>query len=254
MFFHTDDHEGELLRRYYTAQGLEKEALDEAIFKAKAHLAAGFPLAYLIGEAAFFDLVFYVNEDVLIPRPDTERVVEQALSLLPPGGVFADLGTGSGAIAVTVARHAPQSRGFALDLSPKALAVAEKNAALCGVSDRLTFLAADLFSRPACPHPGGFDLVISNPPYIPDEEIEKFPGLVYEPRMALAGGTDGLAFYRLFLQDYRAWLKPGGAFVFEIGYDQKNAVTALSEALGYTCRVTKDYGGNDRVALIRPLP
>ncbi len=249
-FFQTTDHEGELLTRHFTAKGLTGEAFSAAMAEARAALAAGKPLAYLIGEEAFFDLVFYVNEDVLVPRPDTERLVEKAIALLPPGGRFADLGTGSGCIAVTLLHKRTDASGIALDLSEGALAVAKENAGRAGVSERLTFLLGDMLAGPLgeeC-----FDLILSNPPYIPRGEIARYPSLAYEPLTALDGGEDGLDFYRCLLRDYRKNLKPAGGFLFEIGFDQRAAISALADEFCYTCQVCRDYGGNDRVALLYP--
>lgn len=249
-FFQTTDHEGELLERHFAARGLTGEALLAARKEAREALAAGKPLAYLIGEEAFFDLVFYVNEDVLVPRPDTERLLEKAIALLPQDGRFADLGTGSGCIAVTLLHKRPDSSGIALDISPGALAVAKENAGRAAVSERLTFLLGDMLADPLGEE--RFDLILSNPPYIPRKEIARYPSLAYEPVTALDGGEDGLDFYRHLLGHYRKNLKPSGGFLFEIGYDQREAIEALAKEAAYTCQVFRDYGGNDRVALLYP--
>lgn len=249
MFFKTDDHEEELLRRHFTAQGLSGSAMDAALEAARDKLATGYPLAYLIGEQAFYNLVLFVNEDVLIPRPDTERVVERALPLLPYGGRFADLGTGSGAIALALAYNRPDVTGVGVDLSRPALAVAEKNAAAYGLSHRLTFCRGDLFGSPL--GRATFDLILSNPPYIPTGDIAAYPSLAFEPLSALDGGQDGLRFYRHILSSYGENLSPEGAFVFEIGFDQRTAVLALGAEAGYAGEVFRDYGGNDRVAVFR---
>lgn len=245
------DREEMLLREYFQKEGLSGQALDEAIRTAKAEIAEGRPLAYIIKEEAFYDLVLYVDERVLIPRPDTERLVEKVLSFLPKQGCILDLGTGSGCIPVTILKHRPDAFGKALDLSPDALCVARKNAALVGVADRLAFFEGDMTENPFGDE--RFDAIISNPPYIPREDIPKYPSLSYEPQMALDGGIDGMDFYRAILSLYRNNLKAGGGFFFEIGFDQGSAMRSLGERLGYTCEILKDYGNNDRVAVLFPM-
>lgn len=247
----TIDYETRLLREYYAKSALDGASLDEAVCAAKEEIAKGRPLAYIIKEQAFYDLVFYVDERVLIPRPDTERLVEKVLDFLPKGGSILDLGTGSGCIPVTILKHRPDAKGKALDLSPDALCVAKENAARVGVADRLRFDLGDMKENRF--ENERFDAIISNPPYIPREDIEKYPSLAYEPQMALDGGTDGMDFYRAILKGYRENLKSGGGFFFEIGFDQGSAMRALAERFGYTCEIYKDYGKNDRVAVLFPL-
>ena len=246
----TIDFESRLLREHFQKDELCGTALDEAVLAAKEELQKGRPLAYIIKEQAFYDLVFYVDERVLIPRPDTERLVERVLGFLPKSASILDLGTGSGCIPITILKHRPDAVGRALDISPDALCVAKKNASLVGVADRLTFQLGDMKQNPF--EDELFDAVISNPPYIPREDIKKYPSLSYEPQMALDGGPDGMDFYRVILSCYRGNLKAGGAFFFEIGFDQGGAMRALAETLGYTCEIYKDYGKNDRVAVLFP--
>lgn len=245
------DRETALLKEYFSKSGLCGKALEEAICQAKEEIAKGRPLAYIIKEEAFYDLVFYVDERVLIPRPDTERLVEKVLAFLPKSGHILDLGTGSGCIPITVLKHRPDAAGKALDLSPDALCVAKKNADLVGVDDRLTFVQGDMTKNPFGEE--RFDAIISNPPYIPREDIKKYPSLSYEPQMALDGGVDGLDFYRAILSLYRENLKEGGGFFFEIGFDQGDAMRSLAKTLDYTCEIYKDYGKNDRVAVLFPM-
>ena len=239
------------LETYYQSFGIFGKALEEKVSEGLRLIDEGYPLAYLVKEAYFYDLVFTVDERVLIPRPDTERLCEKAIALLPAGATFIDLGTGSGCIAVTVLHHRPDVRGYALDLSPDALSVAKHNAMRYGVSDRLTLLEGDMkevFSEGV-----SFDLIISNPPYIPSGDIPKYPTLVHEPQMALDGGEDGMDFYRFIIKKYRDKLTRDGEFIFEIGYDQGEAIRLLCEQSGLSCEITKDYGGNDRVARIIKL-
>lgn len=226
-----------------------EETGERSLASALVRLEAGEPLAYLLGEEVFWRYTFKVTPDVLIPRPDTERLVECALANLPPSGRFADLCTGSGCIAISICGERSDVSGVMVDLSPKALAIAKENAQTIGVADRLTALCADLLTD--SPLGGSFDLIVSNPPYIPSADIAEYPSLRYEPQMALDGGADGLLFYRALIARYADHLKPNGAFAFEIGYDQREAILSLAEAFGFDCTVTKDYGGNDRVALLK---
>lgn len=250
MPFDMMDLESRLLTEYFQKSGLCGDELADAIRAAKEEIAKGKPLAYIIKEQAFYDLVFYVDERVLIPRPDTERLVEKVLAFLPQNARFLDLGTGSGCIPVTVLKHRPDVCATALDLSREALTVAKKNADLVGVCDRLTFCEGDMTKNPFADE--SFDAIISNPPYIPREDIKKYPSLSYEPQMALDGGVDGMDFYRVILSTYRNNLKAGGGFFFEIGFDQGDLMRSLAKELGYTCEIYKDYGKNDRVAVLFP--
>lgn len=211
----------------------------------------GEPLAYLLGEEYFWRYRFTVTPDVLIPRPDTERLVELALSMLPKNGRFADLCTGSGAIALSIAADRPDSICDALDISSAALQVAKENAEALQVAQQVRFYCCDLFTED--PLTGEYDLILSNPPYIPSADIALYPSLAYEPQIALDGGKDGMCFYRAILARFAKHLKSGGAFLFEIGYDQGDAIHRLAKEFSYTCVVTKDYGGNDRVATLRKI-
>lgn len=235
--------------RKLLSEAFPEETGERSLSAALARMEAGEPLVYLLGEAAFWRYIFKVTPDVLIPRPDTERLVECALKHLPPNGRFADLCTGSGCIAISICGERGDVSGVMVDLSPKALAIAEENARSIGVADRLTALCADILSD--TPLSGSFDLIVSNPPYIPTADIADYPSLRYEPQMALDGGPDGLLFYRALITRYTDCLKPNGAFAFEIGYDQRASILSLAEACGFDCTVTKDYGGNDRVALLK---
>jgi len=215
-----------------------------------ARRAGGEPLQYLTGSQAFMSLDFLVSPDVLVPRWDTERLVEEALRLLTPLSrpLAADVCTGSGAIAVSLAKHLPGSTLYAGDISPAALAIAHKNAQRHDVASRITFFQGDLLQ----PLQGGglfFDLVTANPPYIPTAEWAGLPEDVRrEPRLALDGGQDGLDFYRRLIPQVKGLLKPDGHLLLEIGWDQGAAVAGLCRAAGFAAvRVLKDYGGHDRV-------
>ncbi len=214
------------------------------------------PVAFLRGFKEFYGLPFTVSPAVLIPRPETETLVQAALDWLGGLGegteaVVADVGTGSGCLAVTVAQRLPGVRAVATDRSPEALAVAQANAERHGVVDRVSFLCGDgpepLY---AAGWAGRLDAVLSNPPYIPTAVLaELAQDIAYEPREALDGGPDGLVFYRRWLPRFAALLRPGGLLAVEIGHDQAAAVTALAEATGALAEVSvlQDHGGRDRV-------
>jgi len=207
------------------------------------------PLAYVLGEWYFYDEVYRVSPACLVPRPDTEHLVEELIRRLPEGAVFADLCTGSGCIAISTLAHRPDCRAVAVDLSKDALALAKENASLNGVADRVEFRHADVLAG-ATLGDTRFDAVVSNPPYIVTAVIDTLePEVLREPRMALDGGEDGLRFYRAILSDYRRNVADGGFFLLEIGYDQGDALRSLCP-----CEIKKDYGGNDRVALWYPDP
>ncbi len=197
--------------------------------------AQGKPLQYLIGRQEFYSLEFEVTPDVLIPRPETELLIETALNLVPGRDAtvsICDVGTGSGCIAVTLLHELPNARAIALDVSPAAIAVAKRNAARHSVNERIEFLVSDCFSElKATDEP--FDLVVSNPPYVPAAQIEGLQREVrdYEPRLALEAGEDGLAVIRRLLAEVGSHLKGGGHFLFEIGFVQGEAVRKLIEPM-----------------------
>ncbi len=223
-------------------------ALDSAL----ARRAERYPLQYILGEWEFFGLPFSVSEHCLIPRPDTECLVERAIRAIPAGGRFADLCTGSGCIAVATLAHRPDLTAVALELYPDTLKIAEENAQKNGVSARFTPICADLLHGgvEALSSLAPFDAILSNPPYIPTAVIDGLsPEVHREPYAALDGGEDGLVFYRAILGDYAGLLKPGGKMLLEIGYDQGEALRGLCESYltGCSVSVLRDLGGNDRV-------
>ncbi|MBA4190567.1 MAG: peptide chain release factor N(5)-glutamine methyltransferase [Planctomycetaceae bacterium] len=190
---------------------------------------AGWPVAYLVGYRDFYLLSFEVSPAVLVPRPETETLVAEALAFLKPRTAPAvlDIGTGSGCISISIAHQKKDSHVTAVDVSPDALAVAKRNAAKHGVADRMTFLQGDLFA----PLPTGstFDLIASNPPYIAGHEFAALAPDVrdHEPGVALDGGADGLAYYRRIAATVGPFLKPGGRLLLEIGSTQDADVRAL---------------------------
>ena len=196
-----------------------------------ARRLAGEPIAYLTGMREFYGRPFRVTPDVLIPRPDTELLVEQALARIPSDLAVdvLDLGTGSGCIAITLALERPLARVTAVDRSPAALAIAQRNADI--LNARVEFLTSDWFDALAGRR---FDLVVSNPPYIADADPHLARGDVrFEPLSALAAGQDGLADLRHLIRGACAHLKPGGALLLEHGYDQAEGVKALLRESGF---------------------
>lgn len=219
------------------------------------------PAAYITGTREFWSLDFHVTGAVLIPRPETERLVEVALAVATElgGGKalrIADLGTGSGAIAVALAKELPAAEIFAVDLSADALAVARRNAARHGIADRIKFVRGDLFE--AIGARAALHLLVSNPPYIPTAEIAGLEPEVsrWEPCAALDGGPDGLDSYRRIAAHASNCLMPDGAVALEIGAGLGKAVTGLFESdCGWNdVKIYKDYAGNDRVVAARSVP
>ena len=227
-------------------ENVTSPALLDAVRRRESH----YPLQYLIGVWGFCGQEYEVNEHTLIPRADTECLVEEAVRCLPRGAHFADLCTGSGCIAVSTLCMRRDTSAVAVDLFPDTLAVARRNAKRNGVSDCVTFMQADVLA-PLEIEAGSLDAILSNPPYIRTEVVKTLaPELTFEPSAALDGGTDGLAFYRAILTLHRPLLKPDGIFVFEIGYDQAADLCALARVSGLSCRIVKDLGGCDRVAIL----
>jgi release factor glutamine methyltransferase len=215
--------------------------------------AGGEPIQYITGESEFYGLPFQVTRDVLIPRPETEHLVEKVVEL---AGRFAaprivDVGAGSGAIAVALAAKLPEARVTAIDISDAALALAKRNAAGNGVADRIRFLAGDLLG----PISGEqFEIIVSNPPYVAEGDRDSLAVEVreYEPPVALFAGADGMDVYRrLIPQAFRA-LARGGFIALEIGYGQNAAIRALLAGAGFEdVELTADLQGIPRVAAAR---
>lgn len=202
------------------------------------------PLQYIVGETEFMGLKFKVNSNVLIPRQDTETLVEEALKVVKQGMRILDLCTGSGCIIISILHNVTDVEGYAIDISKQALNVAKENAKLNDVS--VMFERSDLFDNVT----GTFDIIVSNPPYIRTEEIVKLMPEVqtFEPMEALDGKEDGLYFYREIVAKCKDYLNPDGRILFEIGYDQGEDVSALLREAGFKdVRVIKDLAQNDRV-------
>ena len=204
------------------------------------------PLQYITGEQEFMGIPFRVNDAVLIPRQDTETLVEEALKVIRPGMKVLDMCTGSGCILISILKNIVDVEGYGYDISKQAINVAKENAKLNHVN--ATFERSDLFEDVS----DIFDVIVSNPPYIPTDVISGLMPEVamYEPMQALDGKEDGLHFYRRIIADTLKYLKPDGKLLFEIGHDQGESVSSLMKEAGYKdVRVIKDLAGNDRVVI-----
>lgn len=224
----------------------EHRAAFKALIKRRVE---GCPVAYLVGYREFFLLRFEVTPAVLIPQPDTETLISEALTVLKGQAQprVLDLGTGSGCIAVTIAHQHHSAEVTATDISAQALEIAQRNADR-HAPDRIRFAEGDLFAAVTAGE--RFDLILSNPPYIAEGEFPDLPVEVreHEPRLALDGGPDGLAVVRELVHQAPAWLNPSGRLMIEIGYRQEEAVRGLFEAAGFANVATlRDRGGHPRV-------
>ena len=216
------------------------------------------PVAYITGTQEFWSLEFHVNRHVLIPRPDTEIVIETALQLLQSSATIRlkilDVGTGSGCIAIVLATQLPHARIIALDSETDALSLATQNANSLQTGRRISFCRGNLLTA-FSPRTTGFDLIISNPPYIDTKTLDSLQPEVrsWEPRPALDGGSDGLDFYRRLLYDAADLIRPNGWLVMEIGADQKDSVLQLGCSRRnfrfHSC--VEDYAGRDRVVVFQ---
>ena len=233
-------------RSYYYVHGEEDITQDAqkeyeiAVQKRAEHI----PFQDIIGEQEFMGLRFKVNSNVLIPRQDTETLVEQVLKIVKPGMKVLDLCTGSGCVLISVLKNAPELTGMGSDISKTALLVAKENAKLHEVDAE--WVRSDLFDNIT----ETFDVIMANPPYIPTGEILSLMPEVrdFEPENALDGGADGLDFYRKIAGQVKDYLNPGGYVYMDIGYDQGEAVSELMRNAGFTeVEVIKDLARNDRV-------
>jgi release factor glutamine methyltransferase len=209
------------------------------------------PVARILGIQEFWGLPFRLSPETLVPRPDSETVVEAALAAVAGRDArrILDLGTGSGCLLVALLHELPEAHGVGVDRSPAALAAARENACRNGVAERAGFAASDWGAALG----GRFDLIVSNPPYVTTEDIAALAPEVrdHDPLKALDGGPDGLAAHRAIFQDAGRLLAPGGRLVVEIGHDQEEGVRRLAAAAGLTVqRISKDLGGRARAAVI----
>lgn len=232
------------------------------------------PLAYILGKKEFYSMEFIVSPEVLIPRPETELLIEKAIkhfeasSALPHR--FLDIGTGSGCIAICLAKNFPQAEIIALDISEQALKIAQQNAQKHGVESQIQFLEIDIFdvilseTKDLVESTGSFtlvqddrqkkfDLIVSNPPYVKSDEIGKLaPELQFEPLQALSGGEEGLDFYQKLIPWTYSHLNAEGIALFEIGFDQTESIENLATKAGFQkVNILKDYAGHPRMAFLQ---
>lgn len=227
------------------------DELEAAVKKRCEH----YPLQYILGYWDFFNETYRVNESTLIPRQDTEKLVELAVRYIPENARVIDLCTGSGCVAISTLAARQDCRAVAVDIFPETLDVARENAESNGVGDRVGFLLEDVLHPEFMEELGRFDCILSNPPYIETHQIPLLDEeLSFEPGAALDGGDDGLDFYRVIIAQYKKYLNEGGIMLLEIGCDQAKPVSAIATAEGFRCEIYKDYGGNDRVAFLKAFP
>jgi release factor glutamine methyltransferase len=240
--------------RVYALTAAERAGFEALVARRGAHE----PIAYLTGEREFWSLPLSVRPGVLIPRPETEWIVELALRYAPrflqqrARCRILDIGTGSGNIAIAVAASLETIDVMAIDISPEALAVAQSNARACRVADRVRYIRGDLLT-PLNPRKARFDLLLSNPPYITAAALPALPATVrcYEPRQALDGGPDGLVFYRRLFSEGPQYLCDDGIAIIEVGHRQAGDVSCLlmQSAQWELLEVVKDYSGIERVVV-----
>jgi len=232
-------------------------SLSSDFFSLVRDRASGKPLQYILGMQEFRGLEFEVTTDVLIPRPETELVVDQVLdSFTGPQGTLIDCGTGSGCIAVSIAVESPQARVIALDLSAAALNVAKRNARAHNVLDRVQFLGGDLLAPLNVRRiEGKVDCIVSNPPYVPEKDFTSLQREVrdWEPKLALLAGSDGLTIYRRLIPQALAVLKKGGHLILEIGFSMKDSVSRLFQSGWQNIKVQEDFSGIPRVVVAQKL-
>lgn len=232
----------------------------------------GEPLGYVLGISPFFGEDFLVRVDkdrTLIPRSDTEILVQALIDRLHPGDHFLDLCCGSGCVALSALKNSPGTVAFGVDIDAGACRIAQKNAARMGLDARFSVLQGDILQDIAAPGihvtsdsldkeqemqtDAQYHYIVSNPPYIPTSDLAALDIQVQkEPRAALDGGEDGLLFYRTILRRYRGALRAGGAFLFEIGFDQRDALFSLAALEGMHGMCLKDFAGHDRVVVLHP--
>lgn len=214
--------------------------------------AAGEPSAYITGKKEFMSLEFEVDKNVLIPRPETELTVEIIIDKYSKKNAYiADICTGSGAIACSLAKYLQDAHVTATDISKAAIDIAQKNAKRLGVSERVEFMISDALAD-RYKFEKRFDVIVSNPPYIETDTVKTLETCVkdYEPVIALDGGTDGLEFYRKISKNVKIFVNPGAMIIFEIGYNQGADVGNILYADGWKdIEVIKDYSSNDRIVL-----
>lgn len=207
------------------------------------------PLQYLLGKWSFYGDEYYVSPACLIPRADTELIVDTVLAHLPKNSRIADICCGSGCIGIAVLRNS-DAVCDSVDISEEALEIARKNAESLGVSNRISLHRADV--TVSSPLTEKYDVIVSNPPYIRHSIVETLsPEVLCEPKIALDGGDDGLVFYKAILKNFISDLKENGNFVFEIGYDQKEDIESIAETFSLSCDIKYDIENRPRAAILK---
>lgn len=219
----------------------EEKKFSQALEKRKLN----YPLQYILGKWWFLDLELKVQEGVLIPRPETELLVEETIKRAGQSPRILDIGTGTGAIAISLSKHIKKSQVLGLDISPQAVDLARENASLNGVKN-IDFIVSDLYKNVQ----GKFDIIVSNPPYISQEDKENLSKeLSHEPDLALFSGDDGLDLIRLIIADSFKYLSEHGIILIEIGHNQGRALEELLGKAGFDVEIIKDYNDFDRIAV-----
>ena len=237
----------------FTEITLHASADAPALTDAIKRRAAREPLQYIVGSVGFYREEYAVTPDCLIPRSDTEILVDYAVKHIPRGERFADLCAGSGCIGISTLANTKDTTCLSVDISEAALALTERNAALNGVKDRLAIRNSDLLAE-SLDLGENFFAVLSNPPYIPEEVYEGLEKEIFhEPKIAFVGADDGMEFYKRITPLALAHLKEGGFIAFEIGHDQAEKIRAVAAENACTCEIIKDYSGNDRVAVLKRI-
>ena len=227
----------------------DAETDSESVTRAVRRRADREPLQYIIGKTYFYNEIYEVNESVLIPRSDTEILVEYACNNIPRGERFLDLCTGSGCVGISTLKNTKDTTAVLVDISKDALAVARKNAELNGAFERVVLINSDVLKESV---DGEFFAVLSNPPYVKDsvyKTLEK--EIFHEPSIAFLGGDDGCDFYREITHKYKNKISRGGFIAYEIGYDQGDDLRLIAQNEDMVCEIIKDYSGNDRVAILK---
>jgi len=225
------------------------EDIEKNFIKRIKERATGIPVAYITGKKEFFGLEFLVEKGVLIPRPETEILIEKVLERLDPRTAYLglDIGVGSGAIIISLLKHRPLLNMVGVDISDKALETTQKNAKIHGVERRLKLMKSDLFENIEGYR---FDFIVSNPPYVSKEEYETLQIEVkHEPKEALVAGKGGLEFYERIVKEGRKFLKDNSFIAFEVGYNQAEKVKDILEEYGFKTQTYKDLQGIKRVVL-----
>lgn len=244
----------ELFRVYARGADLLTKASEcgsEELKQAIRRRAAREPLQYIIGTVGFYREEYKVTPDCLIPRSDTEILVDYAVKHIPKGESLADLCSGSGCIGISTLKNTTGTHCDAFDVSDGAIRLTRENAKINGVADRISVTKKNLLTEDI---DGEYFAILSNPPYIPRQVYEGLEKEIFhEPELAFVGGESGLVFYEKLIPTCKKHLKAGGFIAFEIGYDQAGDLSRLAAEHGFSCEIIKDYSANDRVAVLRRL-